>query len=207
MESLEDFKKKHMTVTTISDRQFEIIEAAGRILSASGVGGLTIKNLAQAMKFSESAIYRHFDSKEEIVVAMLGYLAENMDERLNKVISSQQNPLENLEAIFLDQFDFFSKNPHFVVAVFSDGLMEASQKTNAAILRIMEVKMKHLMPVIKQGQQQGLFTNAITAEEMQHIVMGSFRLQMFKWRIANFQFDIQKQGATMLHAISKLIKN
>lgn len=196
-----------MTSTTISDRQFEIIEAAGRILSASGVGGLTIKNLAQAMKFSESAIYRHFDSKEEIVVAMLGYLAENMDERLNKVISSQQNPLENLEAIFLDQFDFFSKNPHFVVAVFSDGLMEASQKTNAAILRIMEVKMKHLMPVIKQGQQQGLFTNAITAEEMQHIVMGSFRLQMFKWRIANFQFDIQKQGATMLHAISKLIKN
>ncbi|MCC6413588.1 MAG: TetR/AcrR family transcriptional regulator, partial [Saprospiraceae bacterium] len=165
----------------------------------------TIKNLAQAMKFSESAIYRHFDSKEEIVVAMLGYLAENMDERLNKVISIQQNPMENLEAIFLDQFAFFSQNPHFVVAVFSDGLMEASQKINAAILRIMEVKMKHLMPVIKQGQQQGLFTNAITTEEMQHIVMGSFRLQMFKWRIANFQFDIQKQGATMLHAVSVLL--
>lgn len=194
-----------MTASTISDRQFEIIEAAGRILSASGVGGLTIKNLAQAMKFSESAIYRHFDSKEEIVVAMLGYLAENMDERLNKVISIQQNPMENLEAIFLDQFAFFSQNPHFVVAVFSDGLMEASQKINAAILRIMEVKMKHLMPVIKQGQQQGLFTNAITTEEMQHIVMGSFRLQMFKWRIANFQFDIQKQGATMLHAVSVLL--
>ncbi len=196
-----------MTASTISDRQFEIIEAAGRILTASGVGGLTIKNLAQAMKFSESAIYRHFDSKEEIVVAMLGYLAENMDERLSKVSSSQQNPMENLEAMFLDQFDFFSKNPHFVVAVFSDGLMEASQKTNAAILRIMEVKMKHLTPVLKQGQQQGVFTNAITTEEMQHIVMGSFRLQMFKWRIANFQFDIQKQGETMLHAVSKLIKN
>lgn len=196
-----------MTATTISDRQFEIIEAAGKILSASGVSGLTIKNLAQAMKFSESAIYRHFDSKEAIVVAMLAYLAENMDERLGKVISNQKNPKENLEAIFLDQFAFFSKNPHFVVAVFSDGLMEASQKINAAILRIMQVKMKHLMPVIMQGQQQGFFTNAITTEEMMHIIMGSFRLQMFKWRIANFQFDIQRQGVTMLHAISTLIKN
>jgi len=196
-----------MTTATISERQFEIIVAAGKIISTSGVGGLTIKNLAKEMGFSESAIYRHFDSKEEIVVAMLGYLAKNMDERLNKVISAHKNPKENLEAIFLDQFAFFSKNPHFVVAVFSDGLMEASEKINAAILRIMQVKMKHLMPVVMQGQQQGFFTNAITTEELMHIIMGSFRLQMYKWRIANLQFDIERQGKNMLDAISTLIKN
>jgi AcrR family transcriptional regulator len=159
------------------------------------------------MGFSESAIYRHFDSKEEILVAMLNFLAEDMDERLNQVVSTLKSPKENLEAIFLDQFAFFSKNPHFVVAVFSDGLMEASQKINAAILHIMQVKMKHLMPVIMQGQQQGFFTNTITTEEMMHIIMGSFRLQMFKWRIANFQFDIQRQGKNMLDAILILIKN
>ena len=196
-----------MAATAISSRQFEIIEAAGRILSTSGVNGLTIKNLAQEMKFSESAIYRHFSSKEEIVVAMLGYLAENMDERLQKVASTHNKPAEKLEAIFLDQIAFFSKNPHFVVAVFSDGLMEVSQKINAAILHIMQVKMKHLMPVIVEGQQQGLFTNTITTEELTHIVMGSFRLQMFKWRIANFQFDLHRQGTNMLQAILTLIKN
>ena len=196
-----------MTIATISDRQFEIIVAAGKILSTSGVGGLTIKNLAREMGFSESAIYRHFDSKEAIIIAMLNFLAEDMDVRLSRVISTQKKPTENLEAIFLDQFAFFSKNPHFVVAVFSDGLMEASQKINAAILRIMQVKMKHLMPAIMQGQQQGFFTNAITTEELMHIIMGSFRLQMYKWRIANFQFDIERQGKNMLDAISTLIKN
>ena len=195
-----------MAATAISGRQFEIIEAAGRILSTSGVNGLTIKNLAQEMKFSESAIYRHFASKEEIVVAMLGYLAENIDERLQKATSAHNKPAEKLEAIFLDQIAFFSKNPHFVVAVFSDGLMEVSQKINAAILHIMQVKMKHLMPIIVEGQQQGLFTNAITTEELTHIVMGSFRLQMFKWRIANFQFDLHRQGTSMLQAILTLIK-
>jgi len=195
-----------MAATAISGRQFEIIEAAGKILSASGVNGLTIKNLAQEMKFSESAIYRHFASKEEIVVAMLAYLAENMDKRLQKVTPMHNKPAEKLEAIFLDQFAFFTKNPHFVVAVFSDGLMEVSQKINEAILHIMQVKMKHLMPVIMQGRQQGYFTNAITTEELMHIVMGSFRLQMFKWRIANFQFDLHQQGTSMLQAILTLIK-
>lgn len=195
-----------MTTTTISDRQFEIIEAAGRILSTSGVSGLTIKNLAREMKFSESAIYRHFNSKEDIIVALLAYLAENMNERLRQVAAGNNNPLETLEAIFLNQFRFFAKKSHFVVAVFSDGLMEESPKINAAILKIMEVKKKHLLSVILEGQQQGQFTRTVTAEELTHVIMGSFRLQMLKWRIADFQFDIERLGRNMLMAVITLIK-
>ncbi len=196
-----------MIATAISSRQFEIIEAAGRLLSASGVSGLTIKNLAREMNFSESAIYRHFNSKEDIIVALLAYLAENMDERLQQITARGLNPLETLEALFVNQLRFFSKNPHFVVAVFSDGLLEESPKINAAILKIMEVKMKHLMPVIMEGQQQGFFTNTIATEELIHIIMGAFRLQMFKWRIADFQFDIERLGQNMLLALITLIKN
>jgi AcrR family transcriptional regulator len=195
-----------MTAANISSRQLEIIEAAGKILSKSGVSGLTIKNLAQEMQFSESAIYRHFTSKEEIIVALLEYLAEDMDTRLKRVIESSKTPLENFESIFNNQLQFFAQQPHFVVAVFSDGLMEASPKINAAILRIMQVKMMHLMPVLMRGQQEGFFTQALTTEELIHIVMGAFRLQMFKWRIANFQFDIQRQGQNMLQSIILLIK-
>lgn len=193
-------------IAEITDRQLEIIEAAGKILSASGVSGLTIKNLAKEMKFSESAIYRHFTSKEEIIIAMLEYLAENMDERLTNVISKEQTPEEKFISLFQSQFLFFKKNPHFVVAVFSDGLMEESQRINEKIMKIMQVKMKHLMPVMMEGQQKGIFTNAITTEELMHIVMGTFRLQMFKWRIADFQFDIKRSGDNMLQSILTLIK-
>ena len=90
-----------MVENSISSRQFELIEAAGRILSASGVGGLTIKNLAKEMGFAESAVYRHFDSKEAVITAMLAYLSETMDERLGKVISAENNSTENFEAVFL----------------------------------------------------------------------------------------------------------
>ncbi len=192
--------------TAISDRQLEIIEAAGKILTASGVGGLTIKNLAKEMKFSESAIYRHFRSKEEIIISLLEYLAASMDERYKKAVSSEQTPEEKFTALFQNQFSFFKKNPHFVVAVFSDGLMEESQRVNETILKIMGVKMKHLMPIILEGQQKKSFTNTITSDELMHIVMGTFRLQMFKWRVANFQFDISKKGDILIQSLLTLIK-
>jgi len=193
--------------TAISDRQLEIIEAAGKILTASGVSGLTIKNLAKEMKFSESAIYRHFTSKEEIIIALLEYLAKSMDERYAKAISVEQSPEEKFTTLFQNQFSFFKKHPHFVVAVFSDGLLEESQRINEIILKIMGVKIKHLMPIILEGQQKNVFTNAITSDELMHIVMGTFRLQMFKWRVANFQFDITRNGDNMIQSVLTLIKS
>jgi TetR/AcrR family transcriptional regulator, fatty acid metabolism regulator protein len=194
----------HIT-SEITDRQNEIIEAAGKILTTSGVGGLTIKNLAKEMQFSESAIYRHFASKEDIIIAMLQFLAENMDRRYAEAIQAQKDPAEKLRAMFRTQFSFFKTHPYFVVAVFSDGLMEESQRINETILKIMSVKMKHLMPVIQEGQQKGIFTKSIATDELIHIVMGTFRLQMFKWRVAGFSFDIMKQGDKMIRSLLTLI--
>ncbi|HCS20898.1 MAG TPA: TetR/AcrR family transcriptional regulator [Bacteroidetes bacterium] len=191
----------------ISDRQLEIIEAAGRILTSSGVSGLTIKNLAKEMNFSESAIYRHFTSKEEIIIAMLDHLAKNMDERFTKAVASEQSSIEKFTNLFQSQFSFFAANPHFVVAVFSDGLMEESQRINEAILKIMVVKMKHLSPVVIEGQEKGVFISTISSDELIHIVMGTMRLQMFKWRMANFQFDLQSKGDKIINALLSIIKN
>ena len=191
--------------TDISERQFEIIEAAGTILTTSGVGGLTIKNLAKEMKFSESAIYRHFTSKEEIIVALLEYLANSIDERFSAM--SATDPAEKFVQMFHEQFRFFKKHPHFVVAVFSDGLMEESKRINETFAKIMVVKMKHLKPVILKGQQKKIFTNAVSTEDLMHIVMGAFRLQMFKWRISNFQSDITRSGDHMIQSILALISN
>jgi len=190
----------------IKERQLEIIVAAGRILTTSGVSGLTIKNLAKEMKFSESAIYRHFNSKEEILIAMLNYLSDSMDQIQLKAIEKGKNPEEKFIALFNDQFSFFKMNPHFVVAVFSDGLMEHSKQINDEILKIMNIAMKNLMPVIMEGQQKGLFTNAITTDELMHIVMGTIKLQMYKWRIADFQFDMARAGNNMVQSLLTLIK-
>jgi AcrR family transcriptional regulator len=190
----------------ITPRQIEIIEAAGKILTESGVSGLTIKNLAKEMQFSESAIYRHFASKEDIIVVMLNYLADDINKRLSN-LTILSDPEEQFKSLFREQFRFFSDYPHFVVAVFSDGLMEESQLINQSILKLMNVKIKHLMPIIMDGQQKGVFTNAITTDELMHIIMGTFKLQMFKWRIANFEYNIKRNGDNMVQSLLTLIKN
>jgi AcrR family transcriptional regulator len=188
----------------ISARQLEIISAAGRILTESGVSGLTIKKLALEMKWSESALYRHYSSKEEIILSLLDYLAHNMDERL-----SAREPKTDIQKDFLDffgnQLKFFSNNPHFVVAVFSDGLWEESKRVNESINTIMQVKMKHLKKIIQKGQKEGVFITSLKSDVLVHIVVGTFRLQMYQWRISNFEFDIKKKGDKIMRSVLKTL--
>lgn len=191
--------------TTLSVRQQEIIEAAGKILTVSGVSGLTIKNLAREMKFSESAIYRHFASKAEIILTLLDYLAENMTQRFS-ILDKSEMPDEKLTSLFQSQSNFFSSHPYFVVAVFSDGFMEESDEINRAVLNIMNVKMSHVTPIITEGQQSGIFTDTISSDRLIHILMSSFRLLMFKWRIAQFSFDLVEESNQLIESLLILIK-
>lgn len=189
----------------ISERQKEIIDAAGRILTESGIGGLTTKKLALEMGFSEAAIYRHFPSKEAIILALLEYLRENMASRLSSLEQSLTVE-DRFRAVFASQFAFFTQHPHFVVAVFSDGLWEESDQINQAILALMQTKAGFLMPLIAEGQAKGLFKKDVSAEHLVHMVLGAFRLQMFKWRVSGFNFDLNTAGAQLIQSILTVIK-
>lgn len=190
----------------IKERQLEIIEAAGEILTESGIAGLTTKNLAAKMGFAESALYRHFKGKEEIILTMLRYLAKDMDNRLTTSASDIDSPKEKLIAVFNNQFEFFKKNPHFLVAIFSDGLLEESKAINEAILQIMGTKRKHLLQIIQQGQKQKQFTDTLSADELVHIIMGSFRLHMLQWRLSDFSFDLKSKGNKLMANLLTLIQ-
>jgi len=190
----------------ITDRQLEIITAAGEILTESGIAGLTTKKLAAKMGFAESALYRHFTGKEEIMVTMLQYLAADMDKRLKDCLLTIDESEFQLKEVFNNQFEFFKKNPHFLVAIFSDGLLEESKVINDAIMQIMAVKRKYLLQIIKKGQEEGVFKNTLPVDDMVHIVMGSFRLHMLQWRMAAFSFDVKLKGNKLMTSILTLIK-
>lgn len=186
-------------------RQLEIIESAGRLLTQKGINGLTIKNLAKEMNFSESAIYRHFDSKEEIIVAMLRFMADTIDNRL-RLLPRTGSPDRDLKVLFDEQFIFFSQHHHFVVAVFSDGLMEESPLINEAIQALIGVMMKHLTLIVEDGQSMGVIRNDVASSHLVQVILGTYKLQMFKWRLSVFSYDLNSEGSMLVESLLKLIK-
>lgn len=190
----------------LSERQLEIIKASGKILMERGIAGLTTKNLAREMHFSESALYRHFKNKEAIVTLLIAYLSENITQRFDAIINTKQSPEGKFTTLFKSQFSYFKQNPCFINIVLSDGLIDNSDEVKNAIQQLLQTNFIRFNSLIKEGQETGVFRTVIASEELVHIVMGTFRLQMLKWKLASFEFDIEVQGQKTMDSILALIK-
>lgn len=190
----------------LSEKQKAIIEASGKLLMRKGVLGLTTKNLAQEMNFSESALYRHFKNKDHIVLLLIQFLSNNISERFDVILNSNTNPEEKFIQIFGSQFEFFNKNPHFIVIILSDGLMDNSPEIKNEILQLIQTNAASFKNLIVQGQNAQLFNQEIEADSLVHFAMGTFRLQILQWKLSNFSFDIEAQGMKTMKNLLTLLK-
>ncbi|MBK6884136.1 MAG: TetR/AcrR family transcriptional regulator [Flavobacteriales bacterium] len=189
----------------ITPRQLEIIEAAGRLITEDGYAKLTTKRLAERMQFSEAALYRHFASKEAILVRMIEQLTASVQERMMEVAEREELPEPRLRAMFESHFSYFKAHPEYLMAIFATNFMEPSPATDWAIRELMEVMRQHLRAVIGEGQASGDFTRTIPTDMLVHIVMGTFRLHMLQWRISGRGFDITRKGSSLMDAVITLI--
>ncbi len=57
-------------------RQEELLDLALGIARESGLSGLTVRRLAERAGFSEAALYRHFPSKEALLLALMARIEE-----------------------------------------------------------------------------------------------------------------------------------
>lgn len=200
------FTNMKFMMNKASKRQQEIIESAGKLLMEKGIKGLTTKNLAQEMEFSESALYRHFKNKEDIILLLIHFLSENINLRFETILKAENNAEEKFLALFLSQFQFFKKNPHFIVIVLSDGLMDNSEDIKKSIKKLIETNFAALKKIMTDGQESKLFNQEMEADSLVHFAMGTFRLQMLQWKLSNFNFDIEVKGMKTMTDLLTLLK-
>lgn len=189
----------------LSERQREIIEVSGKILINKGIKGLTTKNLALEMGFTESAIYRHFKTKEDIIVHLLNVLYLDIESRLGEIMNEPITSSEKIKRVFKSQYRFFQQHPHFTIAILSEGLFDESKRIHNAVMKIIGLKSSLINQIIMQGCKSNEFTRKIDQEDMIHILMGTFRLQLLKWKFSKFSLDLEKEGNKRIASIIQLI--
>ena len=98
------------------------------------------------------------------------------------------------------------ENPFYVVAVFSEGLMNESARIGERILQQMNNLTKHVRTIIGEGQKKGLITRSLTSEQIVEIIIPAFRHQLFRWKISNFESDVAQSIESLAGSLLLLLK-
>ena len=110
-----------------------LISATERLLCSRGLARATTRDIAQAAKVAEGALYHHFSDKAELILAVVMNSVGTFREVLESLPLQvgQKTVQENLERVLMSAFDFHHKIAPMVCSLFAD------QELLARVRRIM----------------------------------------------------------------------
>lgn len=190
-----------------TERQIEIMEAATLRIDTYGIQELTIKKLSADLNLSEAALYRHFKSKNEILLKLLSYYIVEMSERIAKIIAEQEkSPSELLKKIFTSQLNSFIEKPAIIGVIFSEGIFQFNKELSDKLSAMMALMHENINSLIVRGQNEGVYGKLLGSETITTIIMGSMRMVVLKWKITGNKSNLAKDGKNILDGLLKMIE-
>ncbi len=189
-----------------SKRQKEIISVSIKIIAEKGIQQLTIKNISKSIKISEPAIYRHFDSKMDILIAILSQFKNSSQIISSKIISDNTSSIKQLEFIYNHNFKQFSENPALAAVIFSEEIFQNDKRLSDMVNSIMQVNQNMIIKIIKNGQKKREIRDDIPEKQIGIIIMGALRLLVTRWRLSKYSFSLKQEGDLTFNSIKTLIK-
>ena len=193
-------------MVAFTKRQREIVNTAIELIAEKGIQELTIKNLSKKIGIAESAIYRHFNSKLDILISILDMFQENIKTLNAQIKNMEASPTLKLKAMLEQRFEHFSENPTVAAVVFSEELFRNDPRLSSTVFAIMQENQSDMIAIISEGQAKGEFRQEVSAEELSFMIIGAVRLIVTKWRMTDFSFDLREEGQKLWKTIQTLIK-
>jgi AcrR family transcriptional regulator len=77
----------------------KLFEAAARVFEDQGIGGASIEAIAAAAGFTRGAFYSNFNSKDELIIAMIEDHVEQSIVRMHDLLARHQNLADFIDAL------------------------------------------------------------------------------------------------------------
>ena len=166
-------------------RQAALVAAALALAAERSPAAVTTADLAQAVGITQGAVFRHFENKEAIWLAVIDFAHQDLLARLNAAAATQALPLAALRAVFLAHVDFVVEQPGVPRVIFQElqhpedtplkarvrGLMQAYRTLITGLLQRAQAT-RQLAPGTDLQAAAVLFVGSVQGLVMQSLLSG-----------------------------------
>ncbi len=145
----------------------EILAAASTVLREQGIGKLSIGAVLERAALGTRAFYRHFDSKDDLVVALFLDMARAEERRLRRRMASAATEVDAVAAWIDGRLDLaFDDNIKSDLRRLS---MEAQSQSPALVQPAYTEMLRPLSEALQRGLRSGVFHRVDPVTEAQFI--------------------------------------
>lgn len=145
-------------------RREEIVEAAMRVFAHTSFRAAGTAQIARAAGIAEPTIYRHFDSKRELYLAVVARSSDIISEHFRRIDAATPDALEALHQMGEWYEQNICDNPEYL-KLRQRAVAEAEEEEVRTLLRDGYLEIIGIVAgVIRRGQAQGIYAPSINPE-------------------------------------------
>jgi len=135
-----------------------ILSAAERVFASEGPEGLSIRRLAEKIDYSPAAIYKYFESKDELVDELKEAFFARLLENVHKIADTSRAFPERARDCISTYVRLAIEKPHHYSAAFSgQHIPEATENADAAPQSNKAQAFAVLLGMVQEGIDTGFF--------------------------------------------------
>lgn len=189
----------------LSERQLEIVRATIALISEDGVHNFSIRKLARRVGVTEPAVYRHFESKDDLMIKLATHIVHNWHELLGMMEVKRLPVIEQTRRIFSEVMSYFSENKAFTKTLFSVDLYANNSAMAGILVQLKNDGLLRFSELLAEGQTSGEIPKEVDVMGVSKIFFGSVWWVVSDWIADQYSHDLTAAWDTVCTSLFRLL--
>ena len=173
-----------------SDRKQQIIMAAMKIISEQGIQKLTMKQIAGHVGISDAALYRHFENKKAILMAMIDEIGKNLTGFIAQRVASFDDPVEKLQNLLRLHLKFVEQNKGIPRILFSEEIHINEPDLKKRTATMIKNYLDMIQGILYRAVQEGKVRTDLNIEAAATAFLGLIQGSIILWSLDEYSHSI-----------------
>lgn len=181
--------------STSRDRQAEIIEVTLHLLKDTPLASLTTRQIAKQLDLSQPALFRHFRSREKLLLAVMEKARSDLSALADSVLAAEQDPALRLTNLASALLDHVQAHPGLARLLFSPP--EAGPMRD--LLRsLVSMQRSLISQLVRDGQNLGVFRPELEPTDAAMYFVGMIQAIVLRSQLDEHDRPLAQEATPMM---------
>lgn len=188
-------------------RKQEIIQATMGIIAEEGIQNLTMARLAEEIGITDGALYKHFNSKKEILIAMVKEIQKSFLTFMNPQVALSDDPLEKLHTILRLHLEFLEQHKGVPRILFSEAVHAGDNDVKQLMHSGVSNYLDFIRGILYRAIQTGHIRKDLDIDAAATAFLGLIQGNLIVWSLSDFSFPLAARHAALWQVFAESLRD
>ncbi len=185
----------------ILHRRDRLIITTIEILDELGIQGLSTREIAKRQGVSEATLFRHYKSKNELLLAVLDYFSQFDEDIFLTTKLKNIKPVEAIVFLISSSVEYYENYPGITSIMQLMDVLNYEPELTDKVKSIVNNRFQFIRSLVEDAQKVGELRQEVDSDSITQLICGGCREISLLWRINDRNFSLKEKTLTTMKAL------